>query len=111
MLLAEVDRCVARHPGISYSITQAMEPNFTPPDHEICTLLQRHAEFAKGGRVILNSGIGGSDAKHFRAKGVPSAIYGPTSYNMAGTDEHVYVRELLTATTAHALTSLDFLQR
>jgi acetylornithine deacetylase/succinyl-diaminopimelate desuccinylase family protein len=111
MLLEEVDRSVARHPGISYTITQAMEPNFTPPDHEICALLHQHAEFAKGGRVILNSGIGGSDAKHFRAKGVPSAIYGPTSYNMAGTDEYVLVRELLIATKAHALASLDYLQR
>jgi acetylornithine deacetylase/succinyl-diaminopimelate desuccinylase family protein len=111
MLLDEVDRCVARHPGISYRITQAMEPNFTPPDHEICALLHQHAEFAKGGRVILNSGIGGSDAKHFRRKGVPSAIYGPTSYNMAGTDEYVLVRELLIATKAHALASLDYLQR
>lgn len=111
MILEEVDRYVARHPGISYTIIQAMDPNFTPPDHEICALLQKHAEFSKGGRVIMNSGIGGSDAKHFRAKGIPCAIYGPTSYNMAGTDEYVYVKELLIATKAHALTSLEYLQR
>jgi acetylornithine deacetylase/succinyl-diaminopimelate desuccinylase family protein len=110
MILEEVDRYVARHPGISYTITQAMEPNFTPPDHEICRLLRKNGELAKGGPVIMNSGIGGSDAKHFRAKGIPCAIYGPTSYNMAGTDEHVFVSELLIATQAHALTSLEYLQ-
>lgn len=110
MLLAEVDRYVARHSGISYTITQAMEPNYTDPDHEICRLLQKNAEFAKGGRVILNSGIGGSDSKHFRPAGVPSVNYGPTSYSMAGTDEHIYVKELLLATKAHALTSLEYLQ-
>jgi succinyl-diaminopimelate desuccinylase len=111
LILAEVDRYVARHPGISYSIIQAMEPNYTPPDHEICALLHKNAEVAKGERVILNSGIGGSDAKHFRLRGVPCAIYGPTSYNMAGTDEHVFVEELLIATRAHALASLEYLQR
>jgi succinyl-diaminopimelate desuccinylase len=110
LLLAEVDRYVARHPGISYIVTQAMEPNYTDPGHEICQRLQKNAEFAKGGRVILNSGIGGSDSKHFRPAGVPSVNYGPTSYNMAGTDEHIYVRELLLATKAHALTSLEYLQ-
>jgi hypothetical protein len=29
---------------------------------------------------------------------------------MAGTDEHIYVKELLLATKAHALTSLEYLQ-
>ena len=110
LLLATVDQYVARHPGISYVITQAMEPNYTDPNHEICRLLQKNAEFVKRARVVLNSGIGGSDSKHFRHAGVPSVNYGPTSYNMAGTDEHIYVDELLIATKAHALTSLEFLQ-
>ena len=109
-MFTEVDKTVARYPGISYNIIQAMEPNYTPPDHEICRLLQKNAEIVKKTKVIRNSGIGGSDAKHFRQRGIPCALYGPTSYNMAGTDEHITVEDLLIATKAHALTSLEYLQ-
>lgn len=110
-MLAEIDTHVARHPGISYRIIQAMEPNYTPPDHEICLTLQKNAEIARKTEVIRNSGIGGSDAKHFRQRGIPCALYGPTSYNMAGTDEHITVEDLLVATKAHALASLEYLQK
>ncbi|MBW1699881.1 MAG: ArgE/DapE family deacylase [Deltaproteobacteria bacterium] len=109
-VLEEIDQILTRHQGISYRVIQAMEPNYTPPDHEICLLLQKNAEFVRKTRVILNSGIGGSDAKHFRQRGIPCALYGPTSYNMAGTDEHITVEDLLTTTKSHALTSLEYLQ-
>lgn len=108
-MLEEVDRIVARHPGLSYRILQAMEPSYTPPDHEICRRLRENAEIAMGSPVILSSGIGGSDAKHFRNKGVPCALYGPRSYNMAGTDEHITVEDLIVTVKAHATASLDYL--
>jgi succinyl-diaminopimelate desuccinylase len=108
-VLGEVDRLLGRHSGISYRILQAMEPNYTPPDHEICRLLRETAEIAQGAPVILSSSIGGSDAKHFRKKGIPCALYGPRSYNMAGTDEHITVEDLILTAKAHAMASLDYL--
>lgn len=110
-MLQEVDRHVNNHRGTSYTIMQAVEPNYTSPDHEICRLLQKNASLARGSVVLQNSGIGGSDAKHFRAAGVPSALYGPTSHSMAGTDEYITVEDLITVTKAHALTSLEYLQQ
>lgn len=109
-MLEEIDKRVARHPGIFYLASQAMEPNYTPPEHEICILLQKSAEITKRSRVVLNSGIGGSDAKHFRERGIPCALYGPRSYNMAGTDEYITVEDLIITTKAHAIASLAYLQ-
>ena len=105
----EVDLLMKRHPGISYQILQAIEPNYTPPDHEICQLLREKAEFVRGGPVILGSSIGGSDVKHFRKRGIPCAVYGPMSYNMAGSDEHITVEDLIITAKAHALASLAYL--
>jgi len=109
-ILDEIDQRVARYPGISYEIIQALEPNYTSPDHEICQLLKKAARVAKGRSVILSSGIGASDGRLFRKKGIPCAIYGPRSYNMAGTDEYITVEDLLITTKAHALASLWYLQ-
>jgi hypothetical protein len=36
-------------------------------------------------------------------------VYGPTPYNMGGSDEHVLIEELETVTLVHALTAFDFL--
>ena len=111
-LLDEVDSRVARHPGISYRVTQGgSDPVFTPPDHEICLLMAQNAGKVWGQKVMRLPGLGASDARLFRDCGVPSVLYGPKSHGMGGTDEYITIEDLMVVTKAHVLTSLAYLQR
>ena len=108
-MLEQVDQKVSRHPGIRYRILHESDPFYTPPDHEIFVRLRKNAEAIKGGPVFLSSGIGGTDAKHFRKYGIPCAVYGPRSYNMGGPDEYITVEDLILATKVQTVTALDYL--
>ncbi len=108
-MLREIGEKASRYKGISYKIVQQIEPNYSPPDHEIFRLLKRNTEEIKGSPVLLNSGIGGTDAKHFRQYNIPCAILGPRSYNMGGPDEYITIEDLMVTTKAHTITSLQFL--
>jgi len=110
-ILQEVNERASRYKGITYKILHENDPFFTPPDHEIFTLLKRNAEAIRGGPVLLSSGIGGTDAKHFRSKNIPCAIYGPRSHSMGGPDEHITVDDLILTTKIHTVTSLDYLEQ
>jgi acetylornithine deacetylase/succinyl-diaminopimelate desuccinylase-like protein len=38
--------------------------------------------------------VGLTDSGYFRHRGIPTAVYGPTAYNMGGVDEYVEVSEV-----------------
>lgn len=109
-MLQEINKRVAKYKGINYKILHENDPFFTPPDHEIFDLLKKNAEAISGGPVSLSSGIGGTDAKHFRSKNIPCAIYGPRSHSMGGPDEYIIVDDLILTTKVHTVTSLDYLE-
>jgi succinyl-diaminopimelate desuccinylase len=108
-MLQEIDRKISRYPGITYRILFESEPFFTPPDHEVFVRFRKNAEAIKGSPVFLSSGIGGTDAKHFRKYGMPCAIYGPRSHSMGGPDEYITVEDLILATKVHTVTALEYL--
>lgn len=110
-ILRAIDERASRYRGIAYRVLYQNDPFFTPPDHEIFLLLKKNAEALKGGTVWLSSGIGGTDAKHFRSKNIPCAIYGPRSHSMGGPDEYITIDDLILTTKVHTLTTLDYLQQ
>jgi acetylornithine deacetylase/succinyl-diaminopimelate desuccinylase-like protein len=54
--------------------------------------------------------VGASDARLYRAFGVPSVVFGCTPFGMGGPDEHILVDELVAVAQVHALTALRFLK-
>lgn len=107
--LAEVRRALDPLPGLEVEVLRRFEPTSTDPGHEIFTLLGANAEAVMGRRPVLNMRVGASDARLYRAAGVPTAVYGPTPYNMGGPDEYVTLDDLTTIARVHALTAFDFL--
>jgi acetylornithine deacetylase/succinyl-diaminopimelate desuccinylase-like protein len=107
--LAEVHRLVAPLTGVEVEVLRRFEPTATDPGHEIFRLLCDNAEAVMGKRPVLNMRVGASDARLYRAAGVPTAVYGPTPYSMGGPDEHVTLEDLSAIARVFALTAFDFL--
>ncbi len=109
--LAEAGRLLAPLAGVEIEVLRRFEPTATDPGHEIFRLLQDNAEEAIGRRPVLNMRIGASDARLYRGAGVPTAVYGPTPYNLGGPDEHVTLDDLRALARVYTLTAFDFLTR
>lgn len=108
--LAEVRRRLADLPGVGLEVLQQFEPTWTDPGHELLRLLRDSAREVSGRRPVVTMRVGASDARLYRAAGIPAAVYGPTPHNMGAPDEHVTVDDLVLVHQVHALTALDFLQ-
>lgn len=104
-----VREAVADVAGVEVKILSRCEPNWTDPDHEIVRLALTHGAVAVGQPVAANMRVGFSDARYYRAYGVPSVVYGPTPHNMGGPDEHVTIADLQAVLYVHALSAFDYL--
>lgn len=58
---------------------------------------------------VVTVRVGGSDARFYRDRGVPTVNCGLTPYNMGAPDEYIEVSELVTVAKIHALTAFDIL--
>jgi succinyl-diaminopimelate desuccinylase len=105
----EAVRDLASEHGGEYDVWSQSEPNASDRDHRIFTLLGDHAEAINGSRPLLACGLGCTDARLWRAKGIPSAVYGPSPATMAAPDEQVSETALRNLIKIHALTVAGFL--
>jgi succinyl-diaminopimelate desuccinylase len=105
----ELGQRLGRLEGIVWQITNRWEPSYTPPEHEIIQRTLRAATEILGRRPVANMRVGASDARIYRAFGIPSVVFGCTPFNMGGPDEHVLVDELVAVAQVHALTAFDYL--
>jgi succinyl-diaminopimelate desuccinylase len=108
-VLARVEEIVARHEGASYRVINRAESNACTPEHELVEIIQRNAEAARGIRPMPSLGLGGTDCRLWRYRGIPAYVYGPTPYAMGAPDEHVTLDDLLATVQVHALSAFDYL--
>ena len=95
--------------GVSWRVLRRCEPSYTPPGSAIVRAVAAAAEEVLGRAPAVNMRVGASDARLFRAAGIPTVVYGPTPFNMGGADEYALVDELHAVATVHALAAFDFL--
>ena len=53
--------------------------------------------------------LGATDARFFRAAGIPTVVFGPKAYNMGGPNEYVTLDDLYATARVHAGVMVDFL--
>jgi acetylornithine deacetylase/succinyl-diaminopimelate desuccinylase-like protein len=106
---AALHAALAGREGIKWHELRCVEPNYTDPHSEIVRRCASVAAEVSGTSPAVNMRVGGSDARLYRAAGVPTVVYGPTPHNMGAADEYVLLDELGIVTRVHALTALDFL--
>ncbi|MCC6193387.1 MAG: M20/M25/M40 family metallo-hydrolase [Burkholderiales bacterium] len=97
--------------GIEYRIVRRFEPLWSDPNHGIVACLTRAGQEARGRRPVVNYRVGGSDARLYRMRNVPSYVCGLTPFNMGGADEYVDLDELCAVAYMHTLAGFDYLDR
>ncbi|MET4218980.1 succinyl-diaminopimelate desuccinylase [Bradyrhizobium sp. LB14.3] len=95
--------------GFTYDIMMASEPNWTEPDHEFVKIVATNAAMIAGAPPQLIPGLGSTDARLWRNRGVPAVVYGPAPRGMGAIDEHVPVEEIIDVVRCHVLSAFDYL--
>jgi succinyl-diaminopimelate desuccinylase len=93
----------ARFPEIGMSVIAADEPSWSDPDHPLVEALRASCARVIGGDTAVVTSLGATDARHWRAAGVPSFTYGTTATNVAMADEHTAIDEWIEVIKVHAL--------
>jgi acetylornithine deacetylase/succinyl-diaminopimelate desuccinylase family protein len=94
---------------VTWRVIRRYEPRYTDPDHEIVCCVAQAATEVLGERPVMNMRVGASDARLYRADGIPSVVFGCTPFNMGGADENILIAELVAVAKVHALAAFDFL--
>ena len=108
----EVSSIVARYPEVRFEEldTGDIEANWSDPEHEMVGHLARNArvgpERADPQPVV---GLGGTDTRFWRARGVPAFVHGCSPVGMGAADESVSIAEFHHVLRTHALAALDYL--
>lgn len=106
---ARIVAALAGRAGVSFEVTRRYEPSWTSPAHPLSRAVLAAAEDVLGGRCALNMRVGASDARLFRAAGVPTVVCGLTPHNLGGPDEHLALDELAPIAEIYAAAAAEFL--
>jgi succinyl-diaminopimelate desuccinylase len=111
-ILARFGEIAGRSPYARWQVINSSPPNVCDPEARIFTLLKDNAEALSptGTRPLPTISLGGTDARLWRLRGIPAAVYGPTPYNMGAPDEYVLVDELVHVVKTHVLTAWEYLR-
>lgn len=111
--VAEIERrvqaIVAKHGQVSVRVDRVCEPTWTASDHEIFGLVRQACKEVLDIESAINMRIGASDARLYRAAGVPSLVCGLTPHNLGAADEFVEIVELKALGEIFTLSAFDFL--
>jgi len=94
---------------IHFRITRRYEPTWTTPDDPIVSAVIHACHDVLQRQPAINMRVGASDARLFRAAGIPTVVCGLTPHNLGGPDEYVCIDELITVAKIHTLAALNFL--
>lgn len=97
-------------PDVSWRVLRGAEPSYTSPQAEVVRHAAEATREVRGEAPAVNMRVGGSDARLFRAAGLPTVVYGPTPSGMGGADESVLIQDLVEVAGVHALTALRVLR-
>lgn len=110
-VLTAINEILAHYPAASLEVQEAASnpASASDPDHEMLGILQRVIGNISDHRPVGISGIGATDCKFFRYKGVPAFVYGPSPDTMSRPDEHVPIEDFLHVVRTHTLAAFDYL--
>jgi succinyl-diaminopimelate desuccinylase len=108
---AEIDRLLRPMVGITYDIVRRYEPTWTSPEESIVHAVAEACAKVLGRLPAVNMRVGASDARLYRAAGIPTVVCGLTPYNLGGPDEYTEIDEIVVVTQIHTLAALNFLSR
>ncbi len=96
--------------GITIAETLRFDPSYQNLDVPLISLMKKEIQKVTGKEPLLFVHTGGTDARFFRAKGIPTVCYGAGSETPHGANEYVPIDNLIEATKVYALTAMDLLR-
>jgi succinyl-diaminopimelate desuccinylase len=110
-LMREIEAIMARYPEAKLEPvwTHSAEPSASDPRHPMMRILRATVRSLTGSEPVACVGLGATDMKHWRHRGVPAYVYGCTPNNMAKPDEWVDIEEYLHVVRAHVLAAAAYL--
>ena len=108
----EANSIADRFPGVRYEEldTGDIEASWSDPEHEMVGHLARNAHSGPGGvdpQPVV--GLGGTDTRFWRSRGVPAFVHGCSPAGMGAADESVSITEFHHVLRTHALSAFDYL--
>jgi len=107
-ILNVVREVVSRHDG-TFHLDNSSEPNKSDANAPLFTIMKAAVERVTGTTPAFAIGLGCTDARLWRQRGIPAAVYGPDPSTMAHDDEKVGLSELTKVANVHLQTALQFL--
>jgi succinyl-diaminopimelate desuccinylase len=110
-LMTEIAAICARYPEVEMQPlwTHSAEPTASEPRHRMVQILRTTVHSLTGTEPVASVGLGATDMKHWRSRGVPAYVYGCRPTNMAKPDEWVAIEEYLHILRTHALAAAAYL--
>ncbi len=110
-VLERIDEILKTFREVTLEVQEAASnpASASDPDHEMIGILKNVIGEISDYRPEAITGLGATDCKFFRYKGVPSFVYGPSPETMAKPDEHVPVEDFLHVLRTHTLAAFDYL--
>src|SRR5579884_331675 len=96
-------------PTPEIEVIASFDPYFTPPEAAIVRATSASSAAVRGEPSLPVLRLGATDARFFRAAGIPTVVFGPKAHNMGGPNEYVTLDDLLTVARVHAGVIVDFL--
>ncbi len=105
----EIHRLLDPIDCIRFDIVRRYEPTWTAPGEPIVQAVLGACQNVLGDSAVANFRVGASDARLFRAFGIPTVVCGLTPHNLGGPDEFVEIDEMVDLTKIHLLAALEYL--
>lgn len=108
-VIRAAERIVAEHPGASLEVLNQSAPTFSDPGDRIFESVRAAASEVRGSEPAVCLSAPATDARLWRSRGVPAAIYGPRPYQVGGADEHIAIDDLETVCATQVLAAWRYL--
>ena len=105
----EIHRILDPIDDIEFKITREYEPSWTSPDDPIVAATLDACSALLDREPRVNMRVGASDARLYRAAGIPTVVCGLSPNNLGGPNEYAEISELKTITKIIVLTALKYL--
>ncbi|KAJ4293262.1 hypothetical protein N0V90_008544 [Kalmusia sp. IMI 367209] len=109
-ILTRIDQNLKDFPEASYEVQQAASnpANFCAADHPFAESIKNCAAEVTSIRPVMLAGLGGTDCKFYRYRGIPTYVYGPSPKGMGGSQEAVSIDEFIAVVKTHTLAVWDY---
>ncbi len=110
-VLVEVEKILKDFPEATMKETNCNLPSWVDPHCDIIGIVQETVQSLRGFKPTPIVSLGGTDARLWRYRNIPSCVYGPYPYGMGSYDEHVDVEDYLHIVRTHVLAGYEYMRR